>query len=309
MPFSLIKLAPSARLAVSAVFIGVLAAPVATVISPDAGAAYAKPEKDKKNGSSKTGKSASNGNGAKKSSSDDRRVSSRSDSSSSSRALAPNEKGRWNASNANQRALDAHVRNQNFNGTVGALSQYQLTARAAEAARNDDLESLSDDQVAALETLGVNFDGRDYSDRQLTRIINEKTQEDGPKFRVEDGVVSCALNCPEDADALERLEQRAQAALDKEIDERDARYVDRQLHALNQDSEARIIDESNKNVSGKEDDLLDGLADDLGVVRKDFSKGMADAGRGIQQGVRDVGGAFSQAGRDIGKGLKSIFKN
>ena len=46
-------------------------------------------------------------------------------------ALSPSQKGKWNAAHANQAALDAHVRNMNFNGTIGALAQFQLAAKAA----------------------------------------------------------------------------------------------------------------------------------------------------------------------------------
>jgi hypothetical protein len=62
--------------------------------------------------------------------------------------LHPSEKGKWNA-NPNQNAIDAHIRNQNFNGTVGALSMFQLSHELQEVG----YDALNEDQQAAVDTL------------------------------------------------------------------------------------------------------------------------------------------------------------
>lgn len=185
--------------------------------------------------------------------------------------LHPSKKGRWNASNANQAALDAHIRNGNFNGTIGALSQYQLAAKAAE-----DYDSLTDIEKAALGNI-VTFEEVAIEDMDLEAFLNDGAAESDPTFTVVDGVVTCDTGCPEDAEALAALESDAKEALDI--------YVDMEQELANQEaldgffdaSEQRIIDESNKTLTDEHNEiLLDGIAADLGVSRPEAEEVLPD---------------------------------
>lgn len=169
--------------------------------------------------------------------------------------LHPSEKGKWNASNANQAALDAHIRNQKFNGTIGALAQYQLASKAAAG------EELSEAEQAALDSF-VGNEAVEISDQELEDLLNGEAVEGDPVFSVEDGVVDCTANCDgvdlaaaqdlADAEAAAIQDEAEQAALDDFLSE----------------SEARIVNESNKQLSPERtEDLLDELASDLGVTR------------------------------------------
>lgn len=170
--------------------------------------------------------------------------------------LHPSELGKWNAKNANQAALDAHIRNQNFNGTIGALSQYQLAAKAATG------EELTEDEQAALDSLLGDREPVEVSDQDLEDMLNSDTVEGDPEYSVEGGVVSCSANC-DDAD-VGAAQSIADAAVESVQDEADQAALDDLLS----DSEARIVDESNKELSPERtEDLLDELASALGVTR------------------------------------------
>lgn len=179
--------------------------------------------------------------------------------------LHPSEKGKWNAANANQAALDAHIRNQNFNGTIGALAQYQLAARAAAG------EELTEAELAALEGF-VPAPDPVRIDTDLAALLNEGATEGDPVYSVEGGVVSCMTNCDgvdlaavqaiADAEAARLAEEAQQAALDDFLAA----------------SEARIVEESNKSLSPERtEDLLDELAATLGVTRAETESTEADA--------------------------------
>ncbi|MCV2873924.1 hypothetical protein OEZ71_16630 [Defluviimonas sp. WL0050] len=170
--------------------------------------------------------------------------------------LHPSELGKWNAKNANQAALDAHIRNQNFNGTIGALSQYQLAAKAAAG------EELTEDEQAALDSLLGEREPVEVSDQELEDLLNADTVEGDPQYSVQDGVVSCSANC--DAADEAAAQDIVDAAVDSAQDEADQAALDDLLS----DSEARIVDESNKELSPERtEDLLDELASALGVTR------------------------------------------
>lgn len=170
-------------------------------------------------------------------------------------SLSPKQKGKWNAANANQAALDAHIRNQNFNGTIGALAQYQLAARAAAG------ETLSEAELAALEGF-VGPDGGPVDDAALSDYLNAGATDIDPVFSVEDGVVGCVANCDGvDLDA-------AQAVADAEAERLAAETQQTALDDFLTASEARIVQDSNKPLSPADTErLLDELAAALGVVR------------------------------------------
>lgn len=172
-----------------------------------------------------------------------------------SKPLHPSEKGKWNAAHANQAALDAHIRNQNFNGTIGALSQYQLAAKAAAG------EELTESEQAALDTF-VDFDAIEVSDQDLADFLNEGALVSDPVYSVEDGIVRCDANC----DGVDLA--GAQAAADAEAMNIQEAEEQMALDGFLSDSEARIVGESNKPLSPERtEDLLDELASELGVSR------------------------------------------
>lgn len=165
------------------------------------------------------------------------------------------EKGKWNASNANQAALDAHIRNQNFNGTIGALAQYQLASKAAAGGE------LSETEQAALDSF-IGNGAVEISDQELADLMNAEAVEGDPVFSVEGGIVECTANCDGvDLAAAQDLADAEAADIQADAD----------LAALDgflSESEARIVDESNKTLSpDRTEDLLDELASDLGVTR------------------------------------------
>jgi hypothetical protein len=170
-------------------------------------------------------------------------------------SLHPSQKGKWNAANANQKALDAHIKNQNFNGTIGALSQFQLAAKAAAG------EELSEIEQAALDHL-IGGEAATVSDADLADYLNADAIEGDPVFSVSDGVVSCSANCDGVDMTQAQLDADAEATrLQDEIQQ--AAYDD-----LLTDSEQRIVDESNRSLSPDlTEDLLDELAGQLGVTR------------------------------------------
>ncbi|PPB80872.1 hypothetical protein LV82_01605 [Albidovulum inexpectatum] len=169
--------------------------------------------------------------------------------------LHPSEKGKWNAANANQAALDAHIRNQNFNGTIGALAQYQLAARAAAG------EELTEAELAALDGFIPDPDPVQI-DTELAALLNEGATEGDPIYSVESGVVSCVANC--DGIDLEAVQAIADAEAARLAEDSQQAALDEFLTA----SEARIVEESNKSLSPERaEDLLDELAGALGVSR------------------------------------------
>ena len=170
-------------------------------------------------------------------------------------ALSPRQKGKWNAAHANQAALDAHVRNMNFNGTIGALAQFQLAAKATAG------ETLTDSELAALDSFVGDADAT-IGDATLSDFLNADALDGDPVYSVEDGVVRCAANCDgADLDA-------AQAAADAETVRLRDEARQAELGSFLGASEARIVDESNKALSPADTErLLDELAATLGVER------------------------------------------
>lgn len=170
-------------------------------------------------------------------------------------ALSPGQKGKWNAAKANQAALDAHIRNQNFNGTIGALAQYQLAARAAAG------ETLSEAELAALGGF-VGGPNAPVDDAALADHLNGGAIAGDPVYSVENGVVGCAANC-DGADLA-----AAQAAADAEAERLQQEAQEASLDDFLAASEARIVADSNKKLSpGDTEQLLNELAAALGVVR------------------------------------------
>ncbi|MBS0563635.1 MAG: hypothetical protein JSR87_03885, partial [Proteobacteria bacterium] len=168
--------------------------------------------------------------------------------------LSPSELGKWNAAKANQAAFDAHVRNMNFNGTIGALAQYGLAAKAAAG------EPLSEAEQAAVDSL-IGSEAAP-SDEDLANALNTGALAGDPVYSVENGTVSCTANC--DTADLAAAQAKADAAADA------LAAADRQtaLDGLLTRSEQRIVDESNKPVpEERADALLDHVAEQLGVSR------------------------------------------
>ncbi len=178
--------------------------------------------------------------------------------------LHPSQKGRWNASNANQAALDAHIRNGNFNGTIGALSQYQLAAKAAAG------DELNEYEKAALDNF-VTVEDVTFTDGELAALLNgDGATPDLPVFEVSDGVASCISNCDAEGFDPDTIDADANQAL---ADFQDAGQQAAEEQAYGDfftASEQRIIDESNKVLTDDQNEtLLDGIATDLGVTRTD----------------------------------------
>jgi hypothetical protein len=221
-----------------------------------------------------------------------------------SRPLRPNEKGRWNASNANQRALDAHIRNGNFNGTIGALSQYQLAGKAANG------EHLSDDERRALETF-VDTSTPEIPDSDVEDFLNQNSDETGLTFMSDDGVVSCVGDgCPTDPEELDVLNKRAQNAADGYVDDQQEEEIQARLDGFLDRSEQRIVDDSNKSLSpDRNEDLLDELADDLGIMRNELGEGMTEIGGNMRSAGREFKSDIQQAGREISSTFRGIFNN
>ena len=299
MPFPTHKLTAVLLVATALTVTPTITAPI---LGLDGDAAYANPGKGK--GGGKGGSKGNSSKGKSKSSTyayaddDDYRKKDR-----HTRPLHPSEKGRWNASNANQRALDAHIRNQNFNGTIGALSQYQL---AAKAANGDELNSY---ERAALEEF-VDTSTPEVSDQRISRFLNQNSGDTGYVFDVNNGVVTCESGCPSDPDELEALERRAQNAADQYVEETEDQIEQRRLNAFLLESERRIIEDSNKDLTRERNqDLLDELADDLDVVRQEFGDGFRDAGDQIKEDFGEVSESFSRASKEIGKTFRGLFKS
>ncbi len=178
-------------------------------------------------------------------------------------ALKPNQKGKWNAANANQNALDAHIRNGNFNGTIGDLAYYQLAGLAA-----SDSE-LTPDQQAALDAL-IGDVTTEITDDELAALVNgdgsDDLDGDGfndtlPNYEVADGIATCVSNCDGP------IEQDANEVIADYVDEANAEAEAEARQNLLADAEQNIIDNSNKPTEGIEDQLLDELAAALGFER------------------------------------------
>jgi len=167
--------------------------------------------------------------------------------------LAPNQKGKWNAANANQRALDAHIRNENFNGTIGALSYYQLAGKAAAG------EELNEYEQRALDNLLGDITP-EITDSELEALLNSG-DEGAPVWSVVDGAATCVENCDEaDTDA-------ANQDIADYVDEQGTQAEEQAIQDLWASAQQRIIDDSNKPTEGIEDQLLDELASQLGFER------------------------------------------
>lgn len=119
--------------------VALAAMPTLVPFHPDAGAAFAKAGngggQGGGNGGGKgggNGQSSGKGKSAAKSSAKTHGASATTDVSlttGTAKSLHPSDLGKWNASNANQAALDAHIRNQNFNGPIGGWRSSNLLPR------------------------------------------------------------------------------------------------------------------------------------------------------------------------------------
>ncbi len=298
-----------ATTSIVALALSVTPAVLSPTIGLDVDSASAKPGKGNGNGKGASaskghGKSASkgHGNGKKKRTLYQERRAYTDDDDHEYRPLHPSEKGRWNASNANQRALDAHIRNQNFNGTIGALSQYQL---AAKAANGDPLNQYERDALEGF----VDTSTPEVPDRAVTRFLNQNSEENGFVFRVDDGVVSCARGCPTDEEELAALEQRAQNAADKYVSRKEDAIEQKRLNVFLRQSERRIVNDSNKDLTPRRNqDLLDELADDLGVVRQEFGEGLKEAGAQISEDLNEAGDSIRKASKEIGNAFRGFLR-
>ncbi|QPH55477.1 hypothetical protein [Pontivivens ytuae] len=174
------------------------------------------------------------------------------------RELHPRDLGRWNASNANQAALDAHVRNGNFNGTVGALAQYQLVSRYA---AGEDLSAIEQQRVDELLSGGSRRARQVDIDDDLRRT-NELSRAAGldATYRLEGTTVTCTGTGCDDV-AIELL----QAEVNGQLPDDPAMNADELLHL----SEQRIVDGGPRETPGEA--LLDTVANALGVVRDAFA--------------------------------------
>lgn len=259
-----------------ALTLALAAVPTLVPFQPDAGAAFAKAGNGGGNGN---GGGKGGGNGGNGHSSDKGKAGTKGSAKTHSasattdvslttgtgKSLHPRDLGKWNASNANQAALDAHIRNQNFNGPIGGLAQFQLAAKAAAGAE------LTAEEQAALDSL-LGDGTAAISDQALADALNAGALPGDPVYAVDGGVVSCTENC--DAVDLAAAQAAADAEAAQLADAADQAALDDFLRA----SEARIVDESNKKLSPDQtEDLLDELADRLGVTRAATTDELTDA--------------------------------
>lgn len=184
-------------------------------------------------------------------------------------SLHPSQKGRWNAANANQAALDAHIRNGNFNGTIGALAQYQLAGKAASGAE------LTEAEQAALDNF-VSIDEMTYDDADLAALLNgdgtDDLDGDGlndtlPTYEVVGGTATCVSLCDASGYDPNTIDADANDALSDYMDAQDQAAQEQAYSDFYSASEQRILDESNKSTDGIEEALLDDIAGKLGFER------------------------------------------
>lgn len=256
-----------------ALTLALAAVPTPVPFHPDAGAAFAKAGNGGGNGNGGgkgggNGHSSDKGKAGAKGSAKTHGASATTDvslSTGTGKPLHPSDLGKWNASNANQAALDAHIRNQNFNGPIGGLAQFQLAAKAAAGA-----ELTAEEQAALDSLLGDGAVG--VGDQALADALNSGALPGDPVYKVDGGMVSCTDNC----DSVDLV--AAQAAVDAAAAELADATEQAALDDLLSASEARIVDESNKKLSPDQtEDLLDELADRLGVTRAAATDELTDA--------------------------------
>lgn len=110
------------------------------------------------------------------------------------------------------------------------------------------------------------------SDQALADALNAGALPGDPVYAVDGGVVSCTGNC--DTADLAAAQAAADAAAAELADAAQQAALDDLLSA----SEARIVDESNKQLSPDQtEDLLDELANRLGVTRATTTDELTDA--------------------------------
>ncbi len=174
-------------------------------------------------------------------------------------ALPPSRKGKWNAMHASDRAVQVHIDKGQFNGTVGALAEYKLTALASSGADLTEAEQASLDRLLA----DRGFPGaEDVTDDEVAAALNAGLPEDADySFAFADGSLGCVGDCDEiDAEALAEAAAAADAWRYGETAARGALAGD-SLEALFAEAEQRILTESNKSLAPAEQDaLLDELA-------------------------------------------------
>ncbi|WP_316015905.1 hypothetical protein [Roseobacter sp. HKCCA0434] len=174
--------------------------------------------------------------------------------------LRPNQLGRLNASNANQAAIDAHIRNGNFNGTVGALAQYQLASRYAAGEELSEIEQQRVDELLAANGIETS-DGTDVTvdiDASLT-AANEISTESGMDavYGVDGATVTCT-----GADCSDTTIAALQSEVDAQVGDVVVTDGTGDLLAA---SEERILDAAPDRNLG--DRILDTVAGALGIDR------------------------------------------
>lgn len=214
------------------------------------GAAHAKSDKaggnGKGNGGNNGKSNASNGKSAAAKSKANKVAS------TDATGLAPNQKGKWNAMNANQAALDAHIANGNANGTIGALAQVQLAAKIAGGATPTDAE------LAFMEAAGyVAPDATTPQEIQDALNLDTDPAAD-PQFGVdENGVVSCTSGCDAmDEETLANTLAEKQAEADAIAQDLEAAALEDSYADFLDASRQRIIEESNKALSDEQQEML-----------------------------------------------------
>ena len=165
--------------------------------------------------------------------------------------------GRLNAANASQAALDAHVRNGNFTGTIGALAQYQLVSRHAAGEDLTEAEQQRIEDLLAAAGGGALENELDIDISASLDAANQVSAEQGfdALYTLDGATVVCAgSDCQE----------TAIAALQSEVD---AQLPDGSpsTGALLAASEARILDSARDPAPG--DAILDVVARALGFDR------------------------------------------
>ncbi|MCV2869005.1 hypothetical protein OEW28_10235 [Defluviimonas sp. WL0002] len=226
------------------------------------GAAHAKSDNAGGNG-------GNNGNGGNKGNSGNKGNNGKSASSKGKAAavasvetetatLPAYKKGKWNAMNANPQALAAHVANGNFNGTIGALAQANLAAKAASGAE------LTPEEMAALAGF-VDTSDIMADPEAVAAALNEGTDPGvDPQWGVdENGVVSCNANC----DGIEQSTiDEKQAEADGIAEDLEAEAIEAAYDQFLEDSKQRIINESNKALSeAEQEQLFDEMGDKWGL--------------------------------------------
>ncbi len=166
--------------------------------------------------------------------------------------LEPNQKGKWNAMNANEAALGAHIANGNVTGAG-------RSGRWRRCAGREDRRGATP-TVAELAMEGAGYVAPDATTPQeIQDALNLDTDPAAdPQFGVdENGVVSCTSGCDAmDEETLANTLAEKQAEADAIAQDLEAAALEDSYADFLDASRQRIIEESNKALSDEQQEML-----------------------------------------------------